>query len=513
MIWLVGAADAIVLIPIAAFDPEAKRAPISPFRRCEVYMFTGSSRKHLSRSRWLHGAVPSALCLLAPAPALATLYLDNNGSTAGFGSVNGTVDFSDPVWTTSSAGTSTPGAFASGHDVIFAAGGVAYALNTNSARSVLSLEVISASPNVTVNSGGGGFTFSGTGATGNITVASSKTFTISTNLNSGNTSGGITKLGTGTLSLSGSSNAYTGNTTISSGTLSLGGGDNRLPDTTQVLVNGGALNIGSRSDTVAGVRINGGNVNGTTGVLTSTSTFDARNGSASAVLAGNVGLNKTTTGTVTLTGANLYTGTTSASDGVLLLNNATGSATGTGGISVTGTATLGGNGFVVATNANVTIGATAKLSPGAAALAAGTLSLNLGTGSLDIGSASTRAVYADASASLLFDLQPALADQVALLNPASSLNIGSGVLEFNDFVFNVTGELTNGSVFVLFDTAAPITGSLGSSLTGSLGGTTTGTISIAPNGQDVLLTVAVPEPAISGALVTSAGLLIRRRRR
>jgi autotransporter-associated beta strand protein len=55
-------------------------------------------------------------------------------------------------------------------------------------------------------------------------------------------------------------------------------------------------------------------------VLTSTSAYDVQSGSASAILGGAVGLNKSTGGTVTLSGANTYTGTTAINGGVLSVN-------------------------------------------------------------------------------------------------------------------------------------------------------------------------------------------------
>lgn len=126
---------------------------------------------------------------------------------------------------------------------------------------------------------------------------------------------GLNKTTAGTVTLS-RANTYTGATTVSAGTLALGA-NNVLANASRVVVNGGTFSIANRSDTVAAVQLLSGSITGTTGVLTSTSAFDMRSGTVSARLGGAVGLNKTTAGTVTLSGANTYTGTTTISAGRL----------------------------------------------------------------------------------------------------------------------------------------------------------------------------------------------------
>lgn len=67
--------------------------------------------------------------------------------------------------------------------------------------------------------------------------------------------------------------------------------------------------------------------------------------SISATLNGSVGLTKLGAGTLTLSGANIYSNGTTVSAGTLIVNNTTGSGTGTGLVSVTG-GTLGGTGTI-----------------------------------------------------------------------------------------------------------------------------------------------------------------------
>ncbi len=107
----------------------------------------------------------------------------------------------------------------------------------------------------------------------------------------------VVKAGTGTLLLSGA-NTYSGGATISGGTLQLG--SSSALGTGAVTVNGGTLNINSFSETAPGLTLESGSVIGTTGVLESTSAFQVQSGSIGAILGGGVGLDKTTSNTVTL---------------------------------------------------------------------------------------------------------------------------------------------------------------------------------------------------------------------
>ncbi len=129
----------------------------------------------------------------------------------------------------------------------------------------------------------------------------------------------LTKSGSSTLTLSGAS-TYTGATTVSNGSLTVGV-NNAIGSSSNVIVSGGTLAVGSFNDTVAGLQLASGSITGSTGVLTSTSAFDLRNGSVSAILGGSAGLNKSTADSVTLSAANTYSGTTAISGGSLGLSN------------------------------------------------------------------------------------------------------------------------------------------------------------------------------------------------
>ncbi len=232
------------------------------------------------------------------------------------------------------------------------------------------------------------------GGAGNVTVNSA--------INTG--AGAVTKDGTGTLTLNGT-NTYTGVTTISNGILAMGA-NNVFADADPITVDGGTLAISTFSDTVGPVTLKNGAITGTTGVLNSAVTYNVLNGTISANLAGTavLGLTKSSTNTVILSGTNTFTGTITVQDGRLLLDYS------------------GGN-TVVPADAVALAGGLLEVKGGGNPITLGALSTTANTGlstlTVDANTALTAASYTRGSASTFF---------INLSAAGSSLNFTSAPL-------------------------------------------------------------------------------------
>ncbi len=195
------------------------------------------------------------------------------------------------------------------------------------------------------------------------------------------TTGGFTKIGNGTLILTGA-NLHTGTTTVADRTLEYGA--NNVLATGPVTVNGGILDIKTFSDAVGAVTLVDGQINGTTGVLTGTS-YAVQDGTISAILAGTGALTKTTTGTVILSAVNTYTGATTITGGILSV-----STIGDGGVA-------GNMGAATSTAANLTLnggtlrytGVTASTNRNFVLATSTTSTINITTNTLTLAGAST----------------------------------------------------------------------------------------------------------------------------
>jgi len=185
-------------------------------------------------------------------------------------------------------------------------------------------------------------TLSGIVSNGALSKAGASTLTL--NGTSANTYTGLTTVSAGGLTLSKTSvNAIAGDVLVNgTGTLTLGAAD-QIINTSNVEVAGGTLALATFNETVNGVKLTGGTITGTTGILTSTTAYDFQSsGNVTGILAGAVGANKTTAGTVTFTGgnANTYTGLTTVSAGNLVLNRTDNVDAIAGNVLVNGTGTL-----------------------------------------------------------------------------------------------------------------------------------------------------------------------------
>jgi autotransporter-associated beta strand protein len=210
--------------------------------------------------------------------------------------------------------------------------GAAISLSGNSAANTLqytgaaitqALAAKTLTLNGLLNTGSGTLTFTRTGAggivigsTNELVILGPASVTITAPIgNNGSNASSLTYSGTGTLTLN-TASTYTGTTTVNSGTVTLGVA-NVLANTSSVVVNGGTLANTTFAQTVSGLSLTGGTLTGGTGALTSTTAFNVQSGSDGAILAGTVGLNKTTPGTVSVTMANTYTGVTTIDGGIL----------------------------------------------------------------------------------------------------------------------------------------------------------------------------------------------------
>jgi autotransporter-associated beta strand protein/T5SS/PEP-CTERM-associated repeat protein len=301
-------------------------------------------------------ALPVIIAALAALFALSTHASANGFPTIYWLGSNGTTWTAGDNWSSTSNGT-TPTSFSANNYIVFSATGSSNetATNLGGDQTISSLTINATGP---VGISGGNLTIDGTTTqaitveAGNLTISSPLILTGSATTITANQStsiasieaanglvfdgtssasiGAITandslqKQGSGTTTLTGN-NTYTGNTTISEGTLALTQNGN-LGNST-IRISGGMLDMGGKSLTNTLGTLTGGEL--ANGTLTNNgSRFNLQNGTVSATLAGTNGVNKTTSGTVILSGSNTYNGTTSINAGTLQIGNESGLGSG-----------------------------------------------------------------------------------------------------------------------------------------------------------------------------------------
>ena len=300
--------------------------------------------------------------------------------------------------------------------------------------------VISNTNNVTLSLAGAGI----------IQLAGANTYTGGTILASGTTVriNNATALGTGTFTINGGTidNTTAGAITLSNNNAQAWNGNFTFTGTQSLNLGTGAVTLGaSRTVTVSANNL-------TVGGVVSGSGFS---------------LTKAGTGTLTLSGANTYSGGTTLSAGTLNINNA--SALGTG------TFTIGSN----STIDNTTAGAITLSTNNAQVwngnfTFTGTQSLNLGTGAVTLGS--SRTVTANGSTLTVggvisgsgFGLTKAGVGTLVL----SGANTYTGATAVNAGTLNVNGSLASGSAVTVSNSGTVLGGT----------GTINGSVSIASSG-------------------------------
>ncbi len=322
--------------------------------------------------------------------------------------------------------------------------------------------------------------------------------------------GGL-RIAGGTQTLSGV-NTYTGGTTVAAGTLALTGAGTLGDAAGATTISGGTLDLGTTAQTQnGGVTLQSGVLRN--GTLQSTGALTLQSGTVTAVNAAVAAVNKTTAGTVSLTGANTFGGLTTVTAGTLsnagtlagtVQNNAVFSNAGTlnGALTSTGTATNSGTVLGAVTNSGLFSNT-------------GTITGNVtNSGTFD----ASGTITGDVANTGLFTLQGDVAGIGTFTNAGRLVSSGSRTLGAATFSNQAGGviDLRNGSVTDRLTITGAYSGAAGSGLladvdlsqTGTgqrgdlliLSGATTGTTAVTLNavntGQALL---SAPIPIVQGA--------------
>ena len=435
---------------------------------------------------------------------LSTAVAGNNGSNGAFGNSTTAIELADESsLTTANVSLLTTAGF-----------GIARNINVNSNNS--------AGTTTIGGSGASTGTFSGIINLNKDVVLTSGTAAITFSKSIVNASGANTAHVTGGASSNVILNSGTANSfaptafEVGSGKLSLGA-SNQIADTTNLTVSGGVFNIVNFSDTVAAVSMTGGQITGTTGILTGTG-YDLQAGTVAAKLGGSGILAKTGAGIVILSGINTYTGATNVSDGTLLIQTG-GSIASSSLITVSGTGILGGGGTVGAVS--VTSGGT--LAPGSSPGILSTGNVALGAGShfgVDLGKSGVTAV-----AGTDYD-QLNVTGTVGLTGVDLALTLNSGI-QAGDIFYLVSNDSTDGYLGDgFFSSVNGVATPLAQGAEFTVGGQafrisydanwtgTEGTSTFTGGGgNDVALLALVPEPQAGALAIGALGLVVLARRR
>ncbi len=275
------------------------------------------------------------------------------------------------------------------------------------------------------------------------------------------------------LTISDANNNYTGGTIVQSGTLKASVAGAMGSKSGALTVSGGTLNLNGASHTVGAATFAGGMVEN--GSLTASS-YSGQSGTVSAALAGTAGLTKTTTGALTLSGNNSYTGATTISAGKLAL----------------------------ASSGSISHSTSIRLAAGAALDVSAQPAFALGSTTTFYASGNTAAATLNGGANILFGSRPIVLTFDGV-DPA--LKIGEGSLTLNGNAITVNGSALTGGTYVLIRQANGNISSAGAfSVSGTAIPQTNAISAISVSGGNVLLTVSGTIPVtVSNVALTSAG--------
>lgn len=354
-----------------------------------------------------------------------------------------------------------------------------------------------------------GTTVTNTGAAGNLTSTGNKAMTLNGNvtgaltiqksqntltLTGDNTYSGGTVLGTSTMLVIGSDTALgTGDLTTTGSTIGIRSDSMTARTLTNNVIMGGNNVFGSHSNgTLVGGNLSFGDLSlgGSNRDLTVTNAL-----TSFASLSNSGTLTKKGSGTLQIRAdaASTFAGRLVVNEGTLLVDATLSSIVGNNQVDAAGI--LGGSGTIGGTQTTVS----GTVSPGGNGTA-GTLTF-------------TNNLIFNSTTKLTFDLGAVDAsDKIAITSGA--LQIGAGLLNFDDFTFNTIAGFAGGT-YTLIDVLSltSISGTLGDSLSGTVGGQAA-TLSI--SGNDLILTVAaIPEPStvavLLGGVVLGVATTLRRR--
>lgn len=295
--------------------------------------------------------------------------------------------------------------------------------------------------NITMNTGTS--TIDVLATTGN-TLVLNGTVSGSAGFTRGNGGGG------GTVVLGGNNSGWAGGVTLKQGTLSLanknalGSADLKVTPSstgpTTVPLLSASVPLTGANAIANNIKIDNSGANGNTLHLTGSNDFELTGIIADG--AGGAGaINKAGSSTVTLSGANTYTGGTTVTAGILRINNSTGSATGTAAVTVKTGGTLAGTGAITGA---VTVEGGGAVSPGNSPGV-----LNVGSITFNAGSTFQYEVDSNAAPAASADLINALGDLTiaagALLNVSFA---GTNVLSKITLI-SYGGNWVNSGTFTL----------------------------------------------------------------